>query len=294
MRSSEMRTKPRIVSLTPAQRVAAEVIESITNPITLHGHNHTQFACCEAPRYALEWSIAEAEVARRVWARLAEEGVIPRGWIGHEARRFGCPLCFRAGRHAARHRGASRRPSCVLCRGEALDAPCTLVECVTLASDPEAVCAVEGMVSELAETLRPWGARPPAVFVWRVRAAPRVVTPGPLHRACVSAALALRREGEAPASVHTPDARRAAWRAAVACDAWADATNGVRFGALRDPWALLDELNARGFALEALTETDAVLCATPVPLGGPGFGSRVRLTGPGASLRRARTHGDHG
>lgn len=281
-----------------AQRVVAEVLAAIAEPVRIHGHYHTRFACCEAPKYALEWSIAEAEVARRAWRRLAEEGVIPRGWLDDPSRRFACPVCFRRQRGAARA-GGPRGASCVLCQGVSLEAPSTLVECVTHASDPPALLAAEALVVELAEALAPWGARRPGVIVWRVRSSARAATLSSLRRAWATAALALRRPGEAPARIDTAVAGRAAWRAAVAAKAVAgegagDSLRGVRFTELVDPCALFDEIAARGYALEALSETHAVLRAAPRSLGGPGFGSKVLLTRHGVARRGARGHGGHG
>lgn len=293
-------TDPARPQLALARRVVEDALDALVTPITIHGHAYTAFPCCEAPKHALAWSVAEAEVSRGVWAALAAKGVIPEAWRDDPARRFACPVCSRARRHAARHPNSwSRRPApaCPLCRGVALAAPATCADCVAFASDPEGVASAEARLRELADALSPWGARPPGVLVWRTRPTPRAVTCAPLRSACEAAALALRRPGEPPSSLATEDARRTAWREAVAAGVEVGARTGgppspmgAAFADLPDPFVTLAKLAALGYALEELTERDAVLVAPPASLEGAGFGARLLLqdfggTRPGARRR---------
>ncbi|MEZ4391747.1 MAG: hypothetical protein R3A48_11670 [Polyangiales bacterium] len=283
-----------------ARRVVEASLDALVRPITIRGHAYTAFPCCEAPKHALAWSVAEAEVARGAWGALAAKGAIPEAWRDDPARRFACPVCVRARRHAARHpRSWHRGPAqtCPLCRGVDLAAPATCADCVAFASDPEGVAAAEARVRELADALTPWGARPPGVLFWRTRATPRAVRCAPLRSACEAAALAQRRPGEPPPSLATEDARRTAWREAVAGGLQVGARaggppapTGVAFADLPDPFEALTELAALGYALEELTERDAVLVAPPASLEGAGFGARLLLQDFGGTRPGARRH----
>lgn len=291
---------PARPQLALARRVVADALDALVTPITIRGHAYTEFPCCDAPKHALAWAVAEAEVSRGVWATLAAKGVIPEAWRDDPARRFACPVCFRARRHAALHPSSwNRRPSstCPLCRGVALAAPATCADCVVFASDPEGVAAAEARVRELAVALAPWGARPPGVLVWRTRATPRAVTCAPLRNACEAAALALRRPGEPPPSLATEDARREVWREAIAAGLDVGARTGgppsptgMSFAALPDPFVHLSALAAQGYALEELTERDAVLVAPPASLDGAGFGAHLLLQDFGGTRPGARRH----
>ncbi|MFO0629061.1 MAG: hypothetical protein U0325_26030 [Polyangiales bacterium] len=290
-------TRPQ---LARARDVVCEVLGAIATPITLQGHIYTAYPCCDAPKHALAWAVAEAEVAREVWNTMHARGVIPASWRDASARSFACPVCARARRHASHHPNDWRVRSvsdCPLCRGAALAAPATCADCVAFASDPEGVAQAEAQVIELAAALSPWGARPPEAFVWRVRAAPRAVRPAPLRRAFEAAALALRKPGEPPPSISTGDEGRTAWRAAVAAghtvgarNGGAPAPTGFTVAALPDPFVSLGALAALGYTLEALTERDALLCAPPASLDGPGFGAHVRIHDRGHTRLGARRH----
>lgn len=288
-------TRPQ---LARARDVVGEVLGAIATPITLHGHLYTAFPCCDPPKQALAWAVAEAEVARDVWRAMSSKGVTPASWRDASARSFACPVCARARRHAAHHPNDWRGRSashCPLCRGVSLAAPATCAECVAFASDPEGVAAAEAKVIELAAALSPWGARSPEAFVWRVRATPRAVRSAPLRRACEAAALALRRPGEPPPSIATEDAGRAVWRAAIAAGLTVGARSGavpsptgLAFAALPDPFVSLGALAELGYTLEELTERDALLCAPPASLDGAGFGAHVRMHDHGRTRTGAR------
>lgn len=282
--------------LALAQRVAADVLAAIERPIVVHGHEHTRFACCEAPKHALSWAVAEVGVAATVWAALAEHGAIPPGGAT-PARRFACPVCFRSWWHEQRHGRRAPRPShretCPVCRGAGLlAAPPTCVACVALAADPGGVCAAEARVADLARALAPWGASPPVRVIWRVRDQPSAVAPVPLRLAAAGASISTRRPGMPAASIGSDDARRAAWQRAVREDArvapragtgtW---PIGASFASLPDPFAALDALGELGYTLEDLTDHGAVMYAPPAELAGPSFGELIEVHDRGAPRR---------
>jgi hypothetical protein len=288
-------SQPSRPQLALAQRVAADVLAAIERPIAVHGFAYTQFACCEAPKHALAWAVAEAGVAGTVWAALAERGAI-RPCGSTLARRFACPVCFRHWwqdqRHGRRHHGG-----CPVCRGAGLlEAPPTCVACVALAADPDGICAAEARVVDLARALAPWGAREPSRVIWRVRdrEPSRTAAPVPLRLAAAGASVSTRRPGMQAASIGSDAARRAAWRRAIDEDARVQPRAGkgvwplgASFAALPDPFAALDALDELGYTLEDLTDDAAVLCAPPAELDGPSFGELVELhdrdgTRPGA------------
>ncbi len=291
---------PARPQLALARSVVREVLGALVAPISINGHAYTAFPCCEAPKNALAWAVAEAEVARSVWAALVARRVIPASWRDEPARSFACPVCARARRHAVRHPEPWSRRSrlqCPLCRGLALGSPATCADCVAFASDAEGMVRAEAHLSGLVAALSPWGAQPPGVVVWRVRAAPRAIVPAPLRRACEAAACALRRPGEPPPSLATDDARRAVWREAVAAglevgarSGRAPSPSGVAFAALPDPFVALEALAALGYALEALTAQDALLTAPPASLDGDGFGAHLRIQDDRGVRPGARRH----
>ncbi len=294
-------TSPTRPQLALAQRVAAEVLAAIDRPIAVHGFAYTRFACCEAPKNALAWAVAEVKVAGAVWAALAEHGAIRPGGPAPE-RRFACPVCFRGWWHDQQHgRRAPRRVHgevCPVCHGTGLlAAPPTCVACVALAADPDGVCAAEAGVVDLARALAPWGAREPALVIWRVHGQSCAGAPVPLRLAAAGASISTRRPGMPATSIGSDAERRAAWRRAVGEDArvrpragrgtW---PTGAAFAALPDPFAALDVLGGLGYTLEALTDHGAVVCAPPAELAGPSFGELVEVhdrTGarPGARPR---------
>lgn len=283
-----------------AQRIAADVLAAIERPIAVHGFAYTRFACCEAPKHALAWAVAEAGVAGTLWAALTERVAIRPG-DSTLARRFACPVCFRGWWHDQRHSRGVRRVHgelCPVCQGEGLlEAPPTCVACVALAADPDGVCAAEARVVELARALEPWGARVPVRVIWRVRDEASTAAPVPLRLAAAGASMSTRRPGMQSASIGSDAARRAAWRRAVEEDARVQPRagegtwpTGAAFTALPDPFAALDALAELGYTLEELTGRDAVLCAPPAELAGPSFGELVEVhdrdgTRPGARPR---------
>jgi hypothetical protein len=281
-------TLPPRPQLALAQRVAADVLATIERPIAVHGFAHTRFPCCEAPKHALAWAVAEAGVAGTVWAALAERGAIPPGGAA-PIRRFACPVCFRGWWHDRRHRLRAPRHRhgevCPLCRGAGLlVAPPTCVACVALAADPDGVRAAEARVVDLARALAPWGARVPERVIWRVREPSATAAPVPLRLAAAGASLSTRRPGMPAASIGSDDARRAAWRRAVDEGALVQPRagtgtwpTGASFAALPDPFAALGALAALGYTLEELADQDAVVCAPPAELAGPAFGELVEV-----------------
>jgi hypothetical protein len=294
-------TSPARPQLALAQRVAADVMAAIERPIAVHGLAYTQFPCCDAPKTALAWAVAEAGVARTVWAALGEHGLIrPCGAM--PARRFACPVCFRGWWHAQRHaRGAPlsvHGESCPVCHGEGLlAAPPTCVACVALAADPDGVCAAEARVADLARALAPWGASEPARVIWRVRDQPSATVPIPLRLAAAGASISTRRPGMPATSIGSDAERRAAWRRAVGGDVRVQPRagegpwpTGASFAALPDPFAALDALEGLGYTLEELADHGAVVYAPPAELAGPSFGELVEVhdrigTRPGARPR---------
>jgi len=292
---------PARPQLALAQRVAADVLAAIDRPIAVHGFAYTRFACCEAPKTALAWAVAEVGVAGTVWGALVERGAV-RPCGSTATRWFACPVCFRGWWHVQRHsRRAPLRVSgevCPVCHGAGLlTAPPTCVACVALAADPDGICAAEARVADLARALAPWGACEPARVIWRVRDQPTAAAPVPLRLAAAGASMSTRRPGMPAASIGSDAARRAAWHRAVAEDArvrpragngtW---PTGASFASLPDPFAALDALGELGYALEELTDRDAVLCAPPAELVGPSFGELIEVhdrsgTRPGARPR---------
>jgi hypothetical protein len=192
-------TSPARPQLALAQRVAADVLAVIDRPIAVRGLAYTRFACCDAPKHALAWAVAEVGVAGAVWAALAERGAIQ--WAGSTpARRFACPVCFRGWWHDQRHGWREPRRDhgepCPVCHGAGLlAAPPTCVACVALAADPDGIRAAEARVADLARALAPWGAREPARVIWRVRDPSRTVVPVPLRLAAAGASISTRRPG---------------------------------------------------------------------------------------------------
>jgi len=281
-------TSPARPQLALAQRVAAAVLAAIDRPIAANGFAYTRFACCEAPKTALAWAVAEVGVASAVWAALDERGAIRPGG-SRPARRFACPVCFRRWWHDQRNtRRAPRRVHgevCPACHGEGvLAAPPTCVACVALAADPDGICAAEARVADLARALAPWGAGEPARVIWRVRELPCATAPVPLRLAAAGASISTRRPGMPATSIGSDAERRAAWRRAVGEDArvlpragkgtW---PTGASFASLPDPFAALDALEGLGYTLEDLTDHDAVVCAPPAELAGPAFGELIEV-----------------
>ena len=278
------------------------MLGAIDRPIVVNGFEHTDFPCCEAPKHALAWAVAEAAVASTVWAALAEHGAV-RPRESTLSRRFACPVSFRAWLHDQRQgrRGPRRHhgASCPVCREGAglLTAPPTCAGCVALAADPDGLCAAEARVVDLARALAPWGAHEPARVIWRVRDPSQPAEPAapvPLRLAAAGASMSARRPGMQSASIGSDALRRAAWRRAVDEDVIVQPRagegiwpTGASFTSLPDPFAALDALDALGYTLEALTDHDAVLSAPPAELTGPSFGELVELqdrsgTRPGA------------
>lgn len=297
-------TRPARPQLALAQRVAADVLASIDRPIAIDGHAYTQHPCCESPRNALAWAVAEAGVAGTLWAALRERGLVRREESAPE-RRFACPVCFRGWWHSQRHTRAARRrghhlqdEGCPLCRGAGmLTAPPTCVACVALAADPDGICAAEARVADLARALAPWGAREPTHVIWCVRDQPHARAPVPLRLAAAGASISTRRPGLPAASIGSDVERRAAWQRAVSEDVLVQPRagegtwpTGAAFTALPDPFAALDALAELGYTLEDLVELYAVVCALPVELDGPSFGELAgvhdhRSAHPGARPR---------
>lgn len=304
-------TSPARSQLALAQRVAADVLAAIERPIAVHGFAYTRFPCCDPPKTAMAWAVAEIGVAGSVWAALGEHGLV-RPCEAVPARRFACPVCFRGWWHDQRFaRRAPRRVDgdvCPACRGEGLlAAPPTCVACVALAADPDGVCAAEARVVDLARALAPWGAGEPARVIWRVRDLPAepeteaeaeaeiASVPVPLRLAAAGASISTRRPGMPAASIGSDAERRAAWRRAIDEDAIAQPRagegtwpTGARFRALPDPFAALDALLGLGYTLEALADPGAVLCAPPAELVGPSFGELVEVHDRGGTRPGAR------
>lgn len=288
-------TAPARPQLALAQRVAAAVLAAIERPIAVHGFAYTRFPCCDAPKTALAWAVAEAEVARDIWAKLVEHGAVRPSGAESAARRFACPVCFRGWWHEQRQqrlRHAQHGPRrahgevCPVCSGEGLLlAPPTCVACVALAADPDGICAAEARVADLAGALALWGARAPARIVWRVHDQPRPGAPVPLRLAAAGASMATRQPGMPAASIGSAAERRAAWQLAVREGARVQPRAGrgpwppldTAFASLPDPFDALDALDALGYTLEELADHDAVLCATPAELAGPSFGELVEV-----------------
>jgi hypothetical protein len=293
---------PSRPQLALAQRVAADVLAAIERPIAVHGLAYTRFPCCEAPKHALAWAVAEVGVAGAIWTELAARGAIrPSG--AALARRFACPVCFRGWWHDQRlGQHEPRRPHgelCPVCHGAGLlETPPTCVVCVALGADPDGVCAAEARVVDLARALAPWGAREPERVIWRVRDLPGTAEPAapvPLRLAAAGASMSARRPGMPAASIGSDAARRAAWRRAVDEDARVQPRAGkgmwplgASFASLPDPFAALDALDGLGYTLEELTDDDAVLCAPPAELAGPSFGELVEVHDRGGARPGAR------
>jgi len=288
---------PSRPQLALAQRVAADVLAAIERPIGVRGLAYTRFPCCDAPKHALAWAVAEAVVAGTIWAALAERGAIrPSG--SALVRRFACPVCFRGWWHDQRHGQHEPRRAhgelCPVCHGAGLlEAPPTCVACVALAADPDGVCAAEARAVDLARALAPWGAREPERVIWRVRDQPDPAAPAapvPLRLAAAGASMSTRRPGMPGASIGSDAARRAAWRRAIDEDARVQPRTGdgmwptgAAFASLPDPFAALDALDGLGYTLEELTDHDAVVCAPPAELDGPSFGELVEVQDRGGA-----------